>query len=331
LPSLTTKGGLDIFIGNGGFSNCMAKGICENGDNEDTTVFKYDFDFMRIEMMEQYEKLKKLYEIKKDPKFLEGAEECKRWVESVESDMRKEKDEMIIGKNYYCKWYTLIGNFMTEAMLHACRRLQEPEEFQSDVVHLGIDFGKKRDKTVVTLTDLHRNIRDWGVFQGSYYHDQPHQIAQWLEDRRIKDDPRRKLQYAMGHCDSTGEGDTAMEALQAQLPFPLYPVVFNSKSKDRLGKQALSAFQNQDSMYRASYPINHEYTEEFEQQCLALEKEYKTSAEFLSFHHPKGENNHDDFPDSFFLSLYEMEADRGIKEQSMKVSTSTEKSWQDKY
>ena len=57
LPSLTTTGGLDIFIGNGGFSRCMAKDLCESEERDDVTVFRYDFDFMKIEMLDQHEKM----------------------------------------------------------------------------------------------------------------------------------------------------------------------------------------------------------------------------------------------------------------------------------
>lgn len=144
-PALLSTGGVDIFVGNGGWGRCAYYELIKS-QKSNVTVFKYTFDDLKEEL-------------KNDPK---GA----IWVDSMEQYIDNEPDEQIIGKNCYCKWYLTHGNFIDEAQLHSLRRLEEPLVWQSNTIDVGIDFGKTSDKTVVTLTDQHRNIRHWGVFRG---------------------------------------------------------------------------------------------------------------------------------------------------------------------
>ena len=286
-PAMSTTGGLDIWIGNGGFRNCEAKKKVAAGKTDRATVFFYDFDVMRDRMNDEYEKTgNKLFE---------------RWLDSQNKYIEDEggKSSELVRKNLYNEGIVEFGNFCTPTELHACRRFEDPERFTSNWCDVGIDFGKKVDLTIVTVTDYENNVRTWGAFRGDYTEQTP-EIAAFL--RRVKEEHRVVLKRC--YFDSTGVGDVVGELLKKELWFPCKPVVFSPKTKDELGRKGLRSLRTSEDTEKLSYPADHKHAPFFETQMLDLEKEFRGESEKLNYKHPPRADAHDDFPDSYFLSIY---------------------------
>jgi hypothetical protein len=79
---------------------------------------------------------------------------------------------------------------------------------------------------------------------------------------------------------------------------------FGLQTKDTLYvnfEQAL--FKEQGAAGRLSYPADHPLAGEFEEQMIALIREYKGDGEYLSVHHPATTDAKDDAPDATALAL----------------------------
>lgn len=301
-PALSTTGGVDIWLGNGGYRNCKAKKIIDNGNTKDSTVFALSYDFMKKEQMREYKRTK-------NPIF-------KRWIDSQEkyiSDNGIMSD--LVRKNLFLKWIVEVGNFITEEALKRLCRDKDPEEWPTKYVDGGLDFGKSSDESVVTLTDYQRNIRTWGVFYGEYP-DQVEQFAEWIKEREKELDIKLRRLY----CDSTGVGDPVTAMLKRKLRCRVRGVKFTAASKDVLAKKAIAAMSNEVSKSesivfsdRLTYPKEHKLRVKFEFQMTELEKEIRGSTELLNYHHPDKPDAKDDFADSLFLSLYGIEKIKKIR------------------
>jgi len=63
-------------------------------------------------------------------------------------------------------------------------------------------------------------------------------------------------------------------------------------------------FKDPGDPLRFSYPADHPLTAEFEEEMVAMEREYKGDGEYLSVHHPENEPGaKDDAPDSTALAV----------------------------
>ena len=273
-PAMSTTGGVDIMIGNGGYRNCLARKKIDNGSNDKNTIFMYDFDKMRIEAQKAYDKT--------------GNELFMRWLDSQEQYIEDNGFESdVVQKNLYCKWLVEFGNFISEDVLYSCRR---DYDIKPDRVDVGIDFGKSSDKTVVTLTDYDNNIIEWFTFRGPYT-TQVQEIKEALSGYDIG-----RIYY-----DSTGSGDVVGEILRQELRLPTYGIVFNVKTKHNMGTKGLLAFTSNKKL---TYPDNNKHTRLFEKEMRELLKEYRQESGLLNFKHPDRPDAHDDFPDSYFLSIW---------------------------
>lgn len=294
-PALSTTGGVDIYIGNGGYRLCKAKNLCERGvkDSEltvidDTSVFLWTYDLMRDEMLAEYDRT--------------GNEMFQRWVMSQDKyiDDNGVHDDLV-RKNLFCEWMVTVGTFVDWKIFQYHK--QEPgDTFTEHKADCGIDWAKESDETVLTITDYNRNIRDWATFHGEYT-DQIDEIKIWLPQAARRNDVNIRNII----CDSTGAGDPVTAMLRRKIRGPrVHGVVFTPKNKDKLAKKAIKAFTN-DSPYCHSYPANHKYTKKYEMQMRQLERERRTNTGLLNYHHPNVAGAKDDFPDSHFLSLWFIE------------------------
>jgi len=289
-PALATTGGLDIWIGNGGFRQCEAKRKVEAGNLKTATVFKFDYDTMVERMRAEY--------------AATGNELFLRWLDSQEKYIEDEggRASELVRKNLLLEWIVEFGSFCNPAELHACRRQSDPEFWPTNWLDVGIDWGKEVDLSVVTVTDYANNIRTWGVFRGDYTTEQIPEIVVFL--RKFQADSKERVVFKRCYFDSTGAGDVVGESLKKALWFPAKPVVFSASSKDILGRKGLKALRSKEEKDRLSYPANHKHAPFFEKQMTALEKEFRSESGKLNYHHPDKPDAHDDFPDSYFLSIY---------------------------
>lgn len=300
-PAMSTTGGVDIWVGNGGFRTCRAKELSEYAVPGQTmsvqgaiTAFRLDYDYMRAAMLREFERTK-------NPMFL-------RWIESQDKyidDHGRESDEVL--KNLWCKWIVEVGNFISYEHLIAHRRTVH--EFNTRLADCGLDFakGENGDETVATLVDYERNIREWAIFKGEYP-DQVDEIAQWLPQQAMK----HNLSLRFINCDTTGVGDPVRSMLRRKLRTPVRGVVFTVQNKDIMAKKLTKAFAAKTDRERLTYPANHELTPKFEKQMKDLQKERRATGQ-LNLTHGTGKYDHDDFPQSLMVALWNIEKIRGVE------------------
>ena len=124
--------------------------------------------------------------------------------------------------------------------------------------------------------------------------------------------------------DSTGQGDFMPDLFEAETRWRdensgLYRVKFSAVSKDILYKNLGVVCRE----FLTTLPIiATKEAEEFKQQMLDLQKEYK--GELLSCHHPDSKDAHDDYCDSWALAeyCYTKEQERG--EPNIRILDSNE-------
>lgn len=287
-PALSTTGGVDIWIGNGGYRQCRAKELCETTGRADITVFKWDYDIMRPRVQGEYERT--------------GNEMFMRWILSQDkyiNDNGRDSDE--VKKNLYLQWLVTVGNFVDYDRFISLRR-PGAIELLCPTADAGLDFGKDGDESICTITDYERNIRDWGYFKGEYT-DQAEEAALWLMQRAeaLNLDIRNLI------CDSTGVGDPVVSMLRRILRIPVTGIKFTPQNKDKLAKKGIKSIAAKDAAERMSYPHEHPLRPKFEQQWKELEKARDETTGLIKYGHPKRHNAHDDFPDSYLLSIWYME------------------------
>lgn len=299
-PAMSTTGGVDVWVGNGGFRQCRAKemaDLAENGKQvtyaKDMTIFRLDYTYMREAMLKEYERTK-------NPMFM-------RWIESQDKyieDHGMESDE--VQKNLFLKWLVTVGNFIAWESLIGHRRAEEAR-FASRIADVGIDFakGENGDETVATIVDYERNVRDWEIFSGDWP-DQVDEIALWLPEAAAKHNV--SLQFI--HCDSTGVGDPVKSYLRRKIRTPTRGIVFGVQSEDAMAKKMLKAFAAKSERERVTYPQNHKHTNKFEKQMKGLLKHRRATGQ-LKLTHGTGKHDHDDFAQSLALALWNIEKIRG--------------------
>lgn len=300
-PAMSTTGGVDIWLGNGGFRTCRAKemaDLAEKGKTitllNDMTLFRFDYTYMRESMLREFERTK-------NPMFM-------RWIESQDKyiqDHGMESDE--VQKNLYLKWLVTVGNFIAWEELIGHRRSINVTNFASRIADAGIDFakGENGDETVATITDYERNVRDWEIFSGDWP-DQVEQIALWLPNAA----QNHNVSLRFIHCDSTGVGDPIKDYLRRRLRYPVRGIVFGVQSEDAMAKKMQKAFSAKNERERTTYPENHKHTAKFEKQMKGLLKHRRPTGQ-LKLTHGTGKQDHDDFAQSLALSLWNIEKIRG--------------------
>ncbi len=251
----------------------------------DKTIFRLDYDYMRVAMQLEYERTG-------NPMFI-------RWIDSQDkyiADHGLDSDE--VQKNLYLKWIVEVGNFISLEHLMLHRRTRD--NFSTRLADLGLDFakGENGDETIATLMDYERNIRTWAVFKGDYT-DQVDEIATWLPQQQAV----HNVSVRFVICDTTGVGDPVRSMLKRKLRTPVRGVVFTVQHKDVMAKKLQKAFSAKNDRERLTYPANHPLTQHFEKQFKNLLKERRATGQ-LNLTHGTGKYDHDDYPQSCALSLW---------------------------
>ena len=182
----------------------------------------------------------------------------------------------------------------------------------------GIDLGGKGDDTVVTITEVNWDmpvimedrvdpetgetitylayntyIKDWYVISNEPdYEVQYYEIMDYLSHWRL----------AKVVCDATREKSIS-DRLRANLKCEVIPYIFTPKAKSDLYKN----LETEISSGRARVPADPKTLEtpeykKFIDQLGELQKDYRGAQ--LVVHHPDEKNAHDDFPDSWALSVW---------------------------
>ena len=294
IPATATTGGIDILIGNGGFKNCRAKQISDMFPDKSEilqtegaiTNFEIGYDKMKELMIAEYNKT--------------GNDLFMRWVDSQDAYIEEHGlQNNLVRKNLFNEWFTDISNFISTERLHKLRH--QGEQYYSNEIDIGLDLAKTHDRTVLTVTDTHTNIRDW-LFVNGEYTVQVQAIKDYLIDLKEKG---FELRYMF--VDGTGVGDPIVAMLREAVGhlITVRSIVFSTKEKDIMARKGLLTFSAELPQKRLSYPADHKLARFFEQEMTHAVMEYREDGK-INVTHPKTHDAHDDTVQSYLLSIYKI-------------------------
>lgn len=205
-----------------------------------------------------------------------------------------------IQQPYFGKWLIGTGNFTNEEDLLRMEEVDRKPTFHSKNIgycFAGIDTAKHPDSTIVTILRWNpdrqkKEILNWMKLHGENYQDQFHIICEFFKNYNI---------VAIAP-DSTAQGSFMADLFINETEWAdensgLFPVAFTAPTKSHLYqnlkvtiKELLTVLPN----------LGTKHGEEFKQQVLDLQQEYK--GQLLSVSHPNAPNAHDDYPDSWALA-----------------------------
>jgi hypothetical protein len=226
--------------------------------------------------------------------------------------------------NFMCIWNESRIVAVSLELLNACQEGMETVEAaptRGDVMVVGIDFGKRRDSTVVTLGRIHidRPIVNMVRTPDSeddrqvYY---PKEICDWLELEgpfEGSDGQYARIVEYMMMCgvkaaalDATSlGGDVICERIEAMvgLNIPIIKFIYNVASKSNGYKYYIQEMK----AGRLKYPAGPETRarleyQRFRDQHLALDRE--VFGNHIIIGAPKDSDDHDDYPDSGMLMCW---------------------------
>lgn len=191
-------------------------------------------------------------------------------------------------------------------------------------VHVaGIDFGKSKDSTVVTVVEVDWEnpivveppkslenlvnvdavnygytaykvtVKDWLELQGDNYEEQYPEIIDFLS----------QFNLARVVADATGAGAPIVDRLAANLECEVVPFAFSLPAKSDMYKHLNAELRGK----RIVIPADEETRKtiewrEFDRQMQELQKTYSGSHMVVS--HPNERGAHDDYPDSLALAVW---------------------------
>lgn len=219
--------------------------------------------------------------------------------------------------NYELVWLfeegQLISELALESMYNTSLRmiltLSKPEieaflETLGDYeISVGIDAGKKRDSTVVTVIARSRQrneyiILGWLELLGDNYNSQLAQIIEFL--RLIED------RIACIVVDSTGVGEALKDMITEAYrdkPLIVIPFTFGRSTKSDGYRNFISVLHDRTLVIPAHFSVRKtKVFRRFKEQMLDVQKEW--SGAFLDVKHPNKDSGHDDFPDSCMLAIW---------------------------
>ena len=304
-PMLSSTGGFTIQIGVGCTRTCDFKKGCD-GELPGSVAIVVPVDQVIIDRRKKYEQ--------------SGNARHLEYEKAFERELRKKgRENPEIRRNFYLEDMVEEGNFVARERLLSCGRaftVKVPIETLS----LGIDWGRVSDSTWAVIGNDQNDVIDFLKLPHVPYEQQIELLNAWLAKKRVEAGPdgsqaeftyEQRINAVRG--DSTGQGDMPMEYLQNHTRLPVSQdshVKFTLQSKNEMYLNFESAiYRELGDPLRFSYPADHALAGEFEDQMVALVREYKGDGEYLSVHHPDTPGALDDAPDATALML--MGAARG--------------------
>lgn len=289
-----------ILIGSAGYRICYFYRLLQKR-------FALVFDYLEV-----IKQKREMYEVTGDTYHLN----YETFVMNERERLGEDVDEFQVP--YALKWKLGGGQFITmehfDMLVGSHSRIYQDKQ---SLCYAGIDTAKNPDATVVTVirklaepikikyrrlkesgeeeiveTEIRKEVINWLRLRGDNYKDQFDIIKAFLSHYNIQ---------AVA-IDSTGQGDFMPDMFEKETNWMdefsgLYRVKFSALSKDVMYKNLSVSTGNLLTRFPK---IETKEAEEFKQQLLDLQKEYK--GELLSCHHPNSPDAHDDYPDSLALA-----------------------------
>lgn len=293
-PMLASTGGSAWYFGVGCTVVCDFKRGCD-GDFIDGVGLVIDCDQIFLDR-------RKMYRQTGDPIHL-------AYEKKITAEIRKKgRQNPEIRRNYYVEDTVEEGNFISRERLQSCaRKAGVTPPLVS--LYLGVDWARSSDHTWCAV-GTETSVVDWLKVEHLPYERQVEIIKEWLyAERKDGEKAFRYIDRILAvRGDSTGgTGDAPNEMLAAATGLPmdkdsLFQFTMQSKNELYLNFE-LALFRDGGDPLRFSYPPDHPLAGEFEEQMVALEREYIGQGEYLSVHHPDEIGAKDDAPDATALML----------------------------
>lgn len=215
---------------------------------------------------------------------------------------RREEDPLTFASQYELLWNQDLSTYIPYESWLACELDYKLEEEKGNF--WGVDFGMKRDSTVITEGKLdpdtgHIKITNWWELEG---------IASPEQINYMKDIINPGIELVL--CDQSSMGLPFIQFMVEQ-GLPAQGMNFDMHTKDKLYKFLRNMVQQKKIHWPKKSCLEttrqHRLYSRFIQQCIDLEIEHKSTG-LISVHHPEygtgSTNAHDDFPDSLALLCY---------------------------
>lgn len=237
---------------------------------------------------------RKMYEQTGDPHHL-------AYEKKISAEIRKKgRHNPEVRRNYYVEDTVEQGNFIFRDRLLSCARGKEAP-VPTEKLFVGIDWARESDFTWLALVNEKRQVVTWFKYPHGLYSMQIELMKRDLQAAGFLDGRILGVK-----ADDTGVGGHP-EILMNEGFLPIGKdsfFKFTMQSKDALyGVYEQALFNEPGSNGRFDYPADHPLAGEFEDQMIALIREYKGDGEYLSVNHPKTPDAKDDAPDATALAL----------------------------
>jgi len=193
---------------------------------------------------------------------------------------------------YLLEWPSTDSGFVQEEELYALR-IGHVVKSSTERCYYGIDVGKARDLTIVTVIREDGKVLNWLELAGENYNDQKDAIVAFL-----KDYPN----LISGYIDANGPGEPLYDFLRGADPkirVSLSPFETNLPHKSEGYILLRQKILNREISYPSDEIVSRY---KFENEMLDLEKSYQGNLMRVSG--PK--KGHDDYPDSCMLATMAM-------------------------
>jgi len=219
-PMGASTNATQIYIGVGGYRRCKFWKLLQTLPPENKFI---------CDVHQALKEREELYQLTKNPIY-------RNYKAHIEKKMRLEgitEDSDHYKTQYLLQWILERGQFITYRALMDLEKEYELYHEYTTPVYVGIDWGKIRDSTVVTVVGEGCQILDWYTFLGDDYNSQLEMIAHLLKEKYKS--------IKMIHCDATGNQDLGVDNFRALMRSKgivtqVIGVKFTSQSKDSMFK-----------------------------------------------------------------------------------------------
>lgn len=291
-PTMGAKIGPMIFIGNGGFKDCLFRQRIREGTRKNEEL-QHESVLICYTYAEAKPYLESLY--------AEGLATAGVRIRKVEKAIIQhgiDSDE--IRKNYFCEWMTEYSNPINQKHLNRCHFPVKFDEKKTKGVYLGLDIATLHDRTVATIMDKDKQILAWIVVKDVGEHLRPRDQCTILREECDQLGFSEHL-IAIGF-DATGSGSGGVkEFLEEEFDCDLVEYTFSIKTKHEWYSAAIESVTTGFDVDRIKYDPESKYADLFEKECVDLRQKELKSQKYKSYEAPKLKGHFDDFPASFAI------------------------------
>lgn len=289
-PTMMSKRGPLVMIGNGGFKKCVFQEYINEGS-------KMDGDHETILVRYTYKELKPYLQQLAD----KGIEAAKTRISKIERYIRKHGglDSKEVLKNIYCKWMLEYSNAITHNQISQC---YGEVAWDGGGLYMGLDFATMHDRTIATIMDENRQIIDWFIIKDANVQMRAREQGSLL--REYCDEAGYTPHILAIGFDATGVGSGGIvEILEDEFKADILPYVFSGKMKHEWYMKSIEMMATSYDEDRLSFNPNHPCAPMFEEEWTSLERTELPKQKYCGWAAPNRVGCYDDFVASLAICV----------------------------